>query len=433
MNPFRSLFRMPLKLRVPVRPDGHGRLPFLRRFSGLAMFLTLASSLAAGQAQSDEPLQVLVRLLQQKDEPQFQLDLLRGLSEGLRGQRTASMPAGWDVVEKKLSQSDNEDVRFLAQSLSLTFGSQNARAALRQTLQEQSATPAKRRAALDALAGIKDPELPPRLQSLLQEPELRGPALRALAGYNDPRTPDALLGAYRVFDPAQRRDALNTLVSRVAYAKPLLTAVEAGKIPLKDLTADIIRQLRTLKDDELQNQFKKVYGTVRETSADKRNEIDKYRRIYGAGGSQPGNASSGRVVFNKVCVQCHVLFDSGGKVGPDITGANRSDLNYLLETILDPNAVIPNEYRATEVETKDGRSLTGVVKAQDDKALLLQTANELLTVPRNEIESQRQSELSMMPEGLLAPLADQEVRDLLYYLTRQGQVPLPAAEAAAGK
>jgi HEAT repeat protein len=179
-------------------------------------------------------------LLQQKDEPQFQLDLLRGLSEGLRGQRTAGMPAGWDVVEKKLSQSDNEDVRFLAQSLSLTFGSQNARTALRQTLKEQSATPAKRRAALDALAGIKDPELPPTLQSCCKSLNWR-PGAPGIAGYNDPRTPDALLGAYGVFDPAQRRDALNTLVSRVAYAKPLLTAVEAGKIPLKDLTADIIR------------------------------------------------------------------------------------------------------------------------------------------------------------------------------------------------
>jgi hypothetical protein len=60
---------------------------------------------------------------------------------------------------------------------------------------------------------------------------------------------------------------------------------------------------------------------------------------------------------------------------------------------------------------------------------MFQTANELLTIPRDEIASQRQGELSMMPEGLLAPLADQEVRDLIYYLTRTGQVPLPAQSA----
>jgi putative heme-binding domain-containing protein len=85
------------------------------------------------------------------------------------------------------------------------------------------------------------------------------------------------------------------------------------------------------------------------------------------------------------------------------------------------------------VETKDGRSLTGVVKAQSDKTVALQTANELVNIPREEIASQRQSELSMMPEGLLAPLSDQEVRDLLYYLSRQGQVPLPSPGADAGK
>jgi hypothetical protein len=60
---------------------------------------------------------------------------------------------------------------------------------------------------------------------------------------------------------------------------------------------------------------------------------------------------------------------------------------------------------------------------------MLQTANELLTIPRNEIASMRQSELSMMPEGLLAPLSEQEVRDLLYYLSRSGQVPLPVQSA----
>src|SRR4030095_7303885 len=106
------------------------------------------------------------------------------------------------------------------------------------------------------------------------------------------------------------------------------------------------------------------------------------------------------------------LFDTGGKVGPDITGANRSDLNYLLENILDPNSVIPNEYRSSEIEMKDGRSIVGVIKRRDDKSIVIQTANELLTLSKSDIESERQTELSMMPEGLLASLTDQEVRDL---------------------
>jgi putative membrane-bound dehydrogenase-like protein len=359
-----------------------------------------------------------------------QLDMLAGLSAALKGQRNVPMPAGWDAVESKLGGSANAEVRTLAQTLSLTFGSQKALAGLRKALADPSAPAAARRAALDALVGIKDAELPPLLRGLLREPDLRGPALRALAGYNDPQTPEAIIAFYGTFNAEQKRDALNTLVSRPAFAKPLLTAIGDGKVSSKDLTADIIRQLRGLKDDGVQQLLAKVYGAVRETSADKKAEIEKYRKIYAAGYSQPGDGGRGRVLYNKVCAQCHTLFDVGGKVGPDITGANRADLNYLLETIVDPNAVIPNEYRTSEIETKDGRSLTGIVKVMGDKTVLLQTANELLTVLRDEIASQRQTELSMMPEGLLAPLSDQEVRDLIYYLTRPGQVPLPEEKAA---
>jgi putative heme-binding domain-containing protein len=392
----------------------------------LVLIAALMISGGMARAQTQDPLVVLVRLLSQSDDTAFQLDLLRGIRDGLKGQRTVRMPQGWEAVETKLSPSPNAEVRTLGQTLSLTFGSQKALTSLRQILNDDSAPVAARRSALEALVGIKDAGLSSSLRALLQDGELRGPALRALATYNDEQTPNAILAVYVSLSGPQKRDALNTLASRPAFAKPLLTAVAEGKLSQQDLTADVVRQLRNLKDSQIQQQVTQLYGAVHETSADKKAEIEKYRRLYSAGGSQPGNASAGRVVFNKVCAQCHTLFDSGGKVGPDITGANRIDLNYLLETILDPNAVIPNEYRTTEIETKDGRSLTGIAKQQDDKTVTLQTANELLKVPRNEIASQRQTELSMMPEGLLAPLGDQEVRDLIYYLTRLGQVPLPS-------
>jgi len=163
---------------------------------------------------------------------------------------------------------------------------------------------------------------------------------------------------------------------------------------------------------------------ARDSTADKQQEIEKYRAIYRAGGSQPGDALRGRVVFTKTCHQCHTLFNTGGKVGPDLTGSNRGDLDYVLQNIVDPNAVIPNEYRASTIEAKDGRVLTGIVKEQNEKSLTVATANEMLTLARNEIDSVQQSQLSMMPEGLLAPLSDQEVRDLIYYLRQPGQAQL---------
>jgi putative heme-binding domain-containing protein len=380
---------------------------------------------------TDEARDLIASKLGELEDGAKQLDMLNGLAGALKGQRNVAMPAGWDAVETKLAASPKAEVRTLAQTISLTFGSQKALAALRNILADASASLVSRRTALETLAATKDPELPRQLLPLLKDATLRGAALRALGTYNDPGTPSSILEVYSSLDTAQKRDALNTLASRPTYARALLAALADSKVPSKDFTADIIRQLRSHKDAELQAEVTKVYGSAREVTADKKAEIERYRAIYRRGGSQPGNASPGRVVYNRVCAQCHVLFDSGGKVGPDITGANRTDLNYLLETIVDPNAVIPNEYRATEIETKDDRSLTGLVKAKGDKTIMLQTANELLTIPRDDIASVRQSELSMMPEGLLSPLTEQEVRDLLYYLSRSGQVPLPVDSAAA--
>jgi len=375
-------------------------------------------------AATSDPLPQLVQILSENREPQFQLDILRGLSAAVRGQRSVPMPKGWESVETKLSQSFHPDIRTLVESLSLTFGSEKALASLKKTLMDNSMEPGARRAALESLLGTRDASLPPLLQQLLKNSDLRGQAIRALASYDDPKTPDAILSVYSSLNDGEKRDALNALASRAAYAKTLMASIGDGRVAKNALTADLIRQLRNLKNDDINAALTKVYGTIRDADPDKQKEIQRYVQLYRAGGSQPGEASRGRVVYNKVCAQCHMLFDEGGKVGPDITGANRADLNYLLETILDPNAVIPNDYRASTIETKDGRSITGIVKQQDDKAVTIATQTETLVLPRNEIGSIQQSELSMMPEGLLAPLQDQEVRDLIYYLGRPGQVPL---------
>ncbi|HZV36030.1 MAG TPA: PVC-type heme-binding CxxCH protein, partial [Verrucomicrobiae bacterium] len=353
------------------------------------------------------------------------LDVLDGLSTQLRGLRKAAMPQGWDAVENKFASSVNADIRAQVQSLSLLFGSRNALASLRKTLMDDSADEGARHTALTSLLAAHDPELAPLLQQLLRNPGLQGAALRGLAAYDNPKTPQAILAIYPGLDPGQKRDALNTLVARVDFAKPLLAAVAQGNIPAKDLTADLVRQLRGLKDKEIAGQILKLWGVSRDSSAQMKADIEHYKQLFWAGGSVQGNASRGRAVFAKTCQQCHTLFGTGGHVGPDLTGSQRANLDYIVLNIVDPNAVIPNDYRASILEMKDGRSITGIVTKQDDKSLTVVTANETLVLPRNEVDSQTLSPNSMMPEGLLQQLSDQEVRDLLYYLGRPGQVPFP--------
>ncbi|HEX5221213.1 MAG TPA: PVC-type heme-binding CxxCH protein [Verrucomicrobiae bacterium] len=354
------------------------------------------------------------------------LDILNGLSAGLKGQRQVKMPEGWAEVETKFASGNNAEIRALVQSLSLTFGSANALAQLRQTLMDKSADAAARKTAFDSLMGAKDAGLPPLLRQLLNDPALRGAALRGLGSFDDPATPAAILALYPSLNDANKRDARNTLAARPSFALALLTAVEKNQVPRTDLTADLIQQLRNLKNAEIDASLQKVWGVARDSNTDKLAEIEKYKAIYRAGGSQPGDASRGRAVFAKVCYQCHTLFGTGGKVGPDLTGSNRGDLDYILQNMVDPNAVLPNDYLAWNIDTKDDRTITGLMREQTDTAITVATANEVITLARNEIATMHQSKLSMMPDGLLTPLTDQEVRDLIIYLRQPTQVPFAA-------
>jgi putative heme-binding domain-containing protein len=398
----------------------------MRTLLSLMLGLCLLSPVANRAAAADDPLAGLVTVLKQSSDSELQLDILRGVSAAVKGRRSVTMPAGWGDVEAKLTASKNSEIRTLTQSLGLTFGSQKALAALREAALDTKADLTARRAAVQSLLSVKDSALPAILQKLIATADLRADALRGLAAYDDPATAPAILSIYSQLSNAEKRDALNTLSSRAPFAKSLLAAIDDKKIAAKDLTAEVVRQLRNLKNPDLDAQIQKIWGIYRESTGDKQAEIEKYTRVFRAGGSTPGDASRGRLVFSKTCQQCHTLFDTGGKVGPDLTGSNRSDLSYILQNMVDPNAVIPNDYRTTNIETKDERVITGIVKQQDEKALIIATANEQIVLPRNEVKSMFTSEISMMPEGLLAQLSDQEVRDLIYYLSRPGQVPMPA-------
>ena len=130
-------------------------------------------------------------------------------------------------------------------------------------------------------------------------------------------------------------------------------------------------------------------------------------------------------MFKQNCATCHRLFDDGGDIAPELTGAQRANLDYILENVLDPSAVLAKDYQVTVVETSNGRVLTGIVKQENDRALTLQTQNEKVTLSRDDIKSRTKSPVSMMPEGMLDKLTSEEVRDLIVYLASPEQVPLP--------
>jgi putative heme-binding domain-containing protein len=398
--------------------------------SKLPNHLTFTARRTAAIA-TPEALGAIVRVLSKVENEAQQLAILNGMNEALRAQAQVPLPPGWNDLAAKLSAKPALQSAVLAAAVK--FGSTDALATLRTQLADAKTPPATRAAALEALLAAKDAALAPTLQRLLNEPALRTPALRALAGYNDPGTPGTILAAYPALPAENRRDALNVLVSRAAWARDLVAAVEAQKIPSRDLSAEVVRQIRNFKQDDLNASLDKLWGAVRENPAEKQKEIARYKEIYRLGYSTPGDPRRGRAIFARTCQQCHVFFGEGGKIGPDITGANRKDLDYLLENIVTPNAVIPNDYRAAIIETKDGRAVMGPIDRQDAASITLKTMAEPVTIPRAEVKSMQLSDISMMPEGLLAALNDQEVRDLIYYLMSPAQVPLPEEKHASAQ
>ena len=112
-------------------------------------------------------------------------------------------------------------------------------------------------------------------------------------------------------------------------------------------------------------------------------------------------------------------------MGPDLTGSGRGNLDYLLENILDPSGVVAPEYRMVVLTLKDGRVLTGMVSAQNAATLTLRGLNDAQVVERSAVAKQEVLPVSMMPEGLLQAMDEEQVRDLMGYLMHPTQVALP--------
>jgi putative heme-binding domain-containing protein len=216
---------------------------------------------------------------------------------------------------------------------------------------------------------------------------------------------------------------VTTLASRAKYATELLAAVGAKKIPSTDIPAEIVRQLRNLNDERVNKQIAAVWGLVRETPADRKRLIAEWSRKMNPDVLAKADLGAGRAVFNKVCAQCHTLYGIGAKVGPEITGANRSDLAYLLENMFDPSAVIPKEYAATKFDLLDGRVITGILKEENANTLTVVTANETLTIAVKDVDKRTPSELSMMPDDLTKQATEPQIRNLIAYLKHTQQVP----------
>jgi len=368
--------------------------------------------------------------LASESQPAIQLTFLDAIRAALAGQRQAPMPVGWSEVAAQLAESTDEQVRLRATALGVTFGDTAALAQLRARLVNQKSSESERLESLAALLAAKDPELAGSLVRLAEqgsEPELQVAAIRGLAQYESEAATEKLLAVYPQFDAAARRAAVATLSSRVASAMALLQAIAAEKIAAADLTADLARQIEYLGDARVTALLTENWGQVRESSADRAQLIEATKALVARDNLPEPDLHLGRAIYSKTCQRCHVLYGVGEKLGPDLTGSNRANLDYLLENIVDPSAVMANEYRQSIFLTDSGQVITGIVRQENERAVTIQTAEETIVLPKDEIEQRQASDQSMMPDNQLTQFNEHEVRSLLAYLRGKQQNPMLAS------
>ncbi|MBI2949735.1 MAG: c-type cytochrome [Verrucomicrobia bacterium] len=392
-------------------------LPLTRKF--------IARRLAEDIEKNPAPLNKLLQLTAAKPEA-FQTDIVNGVGDALTGWHRATKPAAWDALAKKLTDSTTTALRQRVRELSVVFGDGRALDEVKRVALNDNADMLARKAALQTLINNRAPDIRQICERLIDVRFLNPIAARGLAAFDDPAAGARLVRAYRQFHPSERPQLMATLVSRTSFALALLNAVAEGRIPRTDLSPFHVRQIRSLKDAALNERVAQVWGELRDAAPDKQRLIADWKTRLTPARLAQADKGAGRVVFNTVCASCHTLYGDGGKTGPDLTGGGRDNLDYLLENILDPSAVVTADFHMTVVSLKDGRVFNGLVAAKTERTLTLQTATETLTVERGDIQSAEASSLSLMPEGLIEALTPDQARDLIAYLMHKTQVPLPS-------
>jgi len=355
--------------------------------------------------------------------PAMREAVLQGLLDAYRGQKRVAPLLHWPTF-----MQDPGDQAELILELSLIFGHKEALDEMKRIVADEKLPDSFRLSALRALIRNPPSDLREICEPLLEEPSFAATAVHGLATFDDPALGEKIAERYDSFDESSRAAVMEVLVSRKEWALSMLDQIEADKIPRADLAAFHARQIRAFGDEALSAKLTEVWGSLRDSPEEKRKLIEDWRKKLTPKVLAAADRSKGRVVFQQVCGACHKMYGEGGAIGPDLTGSGRKDLGYLLENIADPGAVVSKDYRMTTLNLRDGRIITGVIARQNKTSLTLRQIAEETTLDKKSITKRETSEISMMPDGLLQALPEEQIRDLISYLQHKGQVPLPEKE-----
>ena len=334
--------------------------------------------------------------------------LMAGFSKALEGQALPRLP---EELLAQLRELDNPPL-----VLRVRLGDS---AALGQALSVIAAVaqPAKDRVELIRAAsdvgaeGLKQTLL--RLVQHESNASVLSAGLLELQRFADDSLGRAVVERYASFPKSAKPAAISFLASRPAWSRRLLAAVESGRLAKRDVPLPTVEVLLG-HGVEVAAQASQLWPSAGRAATGQAAEVARVRAVVEG---RPGSPYRGREMFMQRCAACHKLFHKGGRIGPNLTHYQRDDLDTLLPGILDPSREIREGFEQIHVQTRDGRLLSGFLADRTDKLLILRGIDGGDTVvEQSQVESAKVSPRSLMPEGLLAGLNEQQLRDFFAYL-----------------
>lgn len=360
-------------------------------------------------AGSPEDLTACAELLRRAPDAGSRSALVQGIELAFQNRSLAGLPQS---LVSELAKAGGGSL-----ALQLRMGREGALERALAVVVDEKGKNSSRTQIIQTLGEQKEPRA---MGALLQavdskEEPVRLAALSALQVFDAPEIASRLLRGIASAAPQTRNAALLLLASRPGWSMEIIRAVEAGELPTSAVSPDIVRQIKRHKGEGLADRVAALWPqSGRPTSAEMENQIMRLAAVVRGGSGDPYN---GKKLYNANCGACHRLFDAGGMIGPDLTPFRRDDLDTLLLSIVNPSAEMREGYENYLVDTKDDRSLSGFVIRQDEDAVILRGVDgQDVVLRRAEILELRPAGMSLMPEGLLDGLDDQQLRDLLAYV-----------------
>jgi putative heme-binding domain-containing protein len=223
---------------------------------------------------------------------------------------------------------------------------------------------------------------------------------------------DLLLAAWGSYSPLVRREVLEALFARPERLTVLLSAIEKKKVLGGQLEPFRVLQLR--KHPNLKIRKRALTLLAGQVAPDRQKVVEAYQSAL----KLKADARRGKQVFKKNCAICHRLENVGVEVGPDLLSALRTKTREtLLVDILDPSREVDPRYINYVINTKAGRTFTGMIAADTGSSVTLRRAEKAEdTILRSQIDDIRATAKSLMPEELEKQMTKQDVADVIAYL-----------------